>query len=163
MLGHKFEHKLLDIRLRLDMMTVDEVRWTPHKLQEIRDIWAHPIHPMEARRPVNNKMYVVRNLFVEVLRLETPSHLLTKTWTNVPTILPSACIEDYMQLFLPRIDPRLQNPLNVPPGFHVLVDPPMPATTLLDLIAREVHRDDLGKEEKYDTIADLLTRYYRST
>ncbi|KAI5682793.1 hypothetical protein M9H77_04021 [Catharanthus roseus] len=108
MLGHKFEHKLLDIRLRLDMMTVDE-----------------------ARRPASNRMYVVRNLFVEALWLEAPSHLLTETWTSVPTIPP--------------------------------IDPPMPETTLLDLIVREVRRDDLGKEEKYNTIGDLLTRHYRST
>ncbi|KAI5676100.1 hypothetical protein M9H77_07050 [Catharanthus roseus] len=49
---------------------------------------AHPIRPMEARRLANNKMYVVRNLFVEALWFEAPSYLLTKTWTSVPTIPP---------------------------------------------------------------------------
>ncbi|KAI5662819.1 hypothetical protein M9H77_22142 [Catharanthus roseus] len=36
MLGYKNENKLLDICLRLDMMTTDEVRWIPYKTQEIR-------------------------------------------------------------------------------------------------------------------------------
>ncbi|KAI5656731.1 hypothetical protein M9H77_25524 [Catharanthus roseus] len=33
------ENKLVDIRLRLDMMTADEVRWIPYKTQEIRACW----------------------------------------------------------------------------------------------------------------------------
>ncbi|KAI5667152.1 hypothetical protein M9H77_17005 [Catharanthus roseus] len=44
MLGYKSEHKLLDIRLRLDMMTVDEVRWAPYRLQEIQDCWVSTWH-----------------------------------------------------------------------------------------------------------------------
>ncbi|KAI5658440.1 hypothetical protein M9H77_27233 [Catharanthus roseus] len=58
---------------------------------------AQRIRPMEVRRPANNRMYVVRNLFMEALWLEAPSHLLTETWTNVPAIPPSACTDDYMQ------------------------------------------------------------------
>ncbi|KAI5672127.1 hypothetical protein M9H77_12491 [Catharanthus roseus] len=127
MLGHKTEHKLLDIRLRLDMMSTDK-----------------------ARRPENNKMYVVRNFFMEALWLEAPSHLLTETWTSVPAIPPSTCTEDYMDRFLPRTQPRIQNPINVP------------ASAIMDMIAREVHQDDAGKEEKYDRIADLVNWHYRS-
>ncbi|KAI5680371.1 hypothetical protein M9H77_01598 [Catharanthus roseus] len=55
MLGYKKDNKLLDNRLRLDVMTVDEVRWC---------IPAHPIQPQEAHRPPNNKMYVLRNTFI---------------------------------------------------------------------------------------------------
>ncbi|KAI5682775.1 hypothetical protein M9H77_04003 [Catharanthus roseus] len=135
MLGYKNEHKLLDICLRVDMMTADEVRWIPYKTQEIRHCWistwhkfiayfdwgepyildrvvrqfgfrhcipAHPIRPQEARRPANNEMYVLRNLFVEALWLEAPSHLLTESWTSVPAIPPSSCTEDYMDWFLLR-------------------------------------------------------------
>ncbi|KAI5673903.1 hypothetical protein M9H77_14267 [Catharanthus roseus] len=43
-LGYKTEHKLLDIHLRLDMMSADEVRWTPYKLQEIRYCWVFTWH-----------------------------------------------------------------------------------------------------------------------
>ncbi|KAI5653520.1 hypothetical protein M9H77_30707 [Catharanthus roseus] len=105
---------------------------------------------------------MVRNLFVDALWLEAPSHLLTETWTSVPAILPSACIDDYMDWFLPRTHPRIQNPVNVPRGFYVPVDPLMPALALMDMIAREVHEDDAGKEEKYDRIADLVRWHYCS-
>ncbi|KAI5649159.1 hypothetical protein M9H77_35164 [Catharanthus roseus] len=152
MLGYKTKHKLLDIPLRLDMMSVDEVRWTPYRLQKIWDCWAC--------RPANNKMYVVRNLFVEALWLEAPSHLLIETWTSVPAIPPSACTNDYMQWFLPRSHQRIQNPLNIPRGFYVPVDSPMPPQALLDLVAREARREDAEKEEKFDRIADLLMRHY---
>ncbi|KAI5656508.1 hypothetical protein M9H77_25301 [Catharanthus roseus] len=115
----------------------------------------------EARRPTNNRMYVVRNLFVKTLWLEALSHLLTKTWTSVPAIPPSACTDDYMQWFLPRSHPWIQNPVNIPRGFHVPADPPMPPQTLVDLIAREARREDARKEEKFDRMLDLLTRHYR--
>ncbi|KAI5656526.1 hypothetical protein M9H77_25319 [Catharanthus roseus] len=147
MLGYKNEHKLLDICLRLDMMSADEVRWTPYRIQEIRDIWvstwhgmlayfdcvevympdrvvrqfgwrqcipAHPIRPKEARRPVNNRMYMVKNTFVEALWLEAPSHLLTETWISVPAVTLDERTDDYMQWFTPRTHPRIQNPNNIP-------------------------------------------------
>ncbi|KAI5672581.1 hypothetical protein M9H77_12945 [Catharanthus roseus] len=108
-------------------------------------------------------MYVVRNLFVEALWLEAPSHLWTETWTSVPVIPPSACTNDYMQWFLPCSHPRLQNPVNIPRGFHVPLDPLMPDRALLDLIAREARRKDAGKKEKFDRITYLLMRHYCST
>ncbi|KAI5672551.1 hypothetical protein M9H77_12915 [Catharanthus roseus] len=72
------------------------------------------------------------------------------------------CVEAYM---IDRVvsHPRIQNPMNIPCGFHVPVDPPMPVSAFMDLIAREVHRDDVEKEEKYDKIADLVKQHYRST
>ncbi|KAI5671379.1 hypothetical protein M9H77_11743 [Catharanthus roseus] len=173
MLGYKTEHKLLDICLRLDMMSTDEVRWTAYRLQEIRDCWVSMWHDfiiyfdcvepympdrIEARRPANNRMYVVRNLFVEA-----PSYLLAETWTSVPAIPPSACTDDYMQWFLPHSHPRIQNPVNILRGFHVPADPLMPLRALLDLIAREARREDVGKEEKFDRMLDLLTRHYCSS
>ncbi|KAI5650465.1 hypothetical protein M9H77_36470 [Catharanthus roseus] len=86
-----------------------------------------------------------------------------ETWTSDPAIPPSACTDDYMQWFLPRSDPRIRNPLNISRRFHVPVDPPMPPQALLDLVAREARREDAGKEEKFDRIADLLLRHYRAS
>ncbi|KAI5663655.1 hypothetical protein M9H77_22978 [Catharanthus roseus] len=100
---------------------------------------AHPIQPREARRPPNNRMYVLRNTFVEALWLEAPSHLLTETWTSVPAIPASSCTDDYMDWYLPRTHPRIQNPGNIPSGYNVPVAPAMPPKALLDLIARESH------------------------
>ncbi|KAI5654808.1 hypothetical protein M9H77_31995 [Catharanthus roseus] len=57
---------------------------------------AHPIQPREARRPLNNRMYVLRNTFVEALWLQAPSHLLTKTWTSIPAIPASSFTDDYL-------------------------------------------------------------------
>ncbi|KAI5680277.1 hypothetical protein M9H77_01504 [Catharanthus roseus] len=99
----------------LDIMSADEVRWTPYKLQEIRDCWfgyrqyipAHPIRSQEAHMPANNRMYIMRNLFVEALWLEAPLHLLTKTWTSDLAIPLSAYTDDYMQWFLPHSHPRI--------------------------------------------------------
>ncbi|KAI5671719.1 hypothetical protein M9H77_12083 [Catharanthus roseus] len=108
---------------------------------------AHPIQPQEARRPPNNRMYVLRNTFVEALWLETPSHLLTESWTNVSTIPSSSCTDDYMDWYLPRTHPRIQNPWNIRSGYNVLVAPAMPPKALLDLIARECHRQDIDGDE----------------
>ncbi|KAI5648502.1 hypothetical protein M9H77_34507 [Catharanthus roseus] len=43
MLGHKTENKLIDLRIRLDKMTANEVRWTPYRTDEITD---SPICPI---------------------------------------------------------------------------------------------------------------------
>ncbi|KAI5677052.1 hypothetical protein M9H77_08002 [Catharanthus roseus] len=129
-LGYKTEHKLLDILLRLYTMLADEFGFR-------QCIPAQPLRSQEARRPANNRMYVVRNLFVEALWLEAPSHLLTETWTSILAIPPSSCTDDYMQWFLPRSHPRIQNPRNIPRGFHVPADSPMSPQALLDSIARE--------------------------
>ncbi|KAI5657903.1 hypothetical protein M9H77_26696 [Catharanthus roseus] len=43
-IGYKSERKLLDIRLRLDMMTADEVRWIPYRTQDVRDCWVLTWH-----------------------------------------------------------------------------------------------------------------------
>ncbi|KAI5658748.1 hypothetical protein M9H77_27541 [Catharanthus roseus] len=97
---------------------------------------AHPIQPQEARRPPNNKMYVLRNTFVEALWLKVPSHLLTESWTSVPAI-PTKFL-----------------------GFHVSVAPIMPPQALLDLIAREATREDIEDSEFRRTVRDLLRKHY---
>ncbi|KAI5683984.1 hypothetical protein M9H77_05212 [Catharanthus roseus] len=127
MLGYKNENKLLDIRLRLDVMTTDE--------------------PQEARRPPNNRMYVLMNTF---------------TWNSVPAIPPSSCTDNYMGWYLPRSHPSIQNPENIPSGFHLLVAPVMPPQALLDLIAREATREDLEDSEFRRMVRDLLRKHYRA-
>ncbi|KAI5652851.1 hypothetical protein M9H77_30038 [Catharanthus roseus] len=77
MLGYKNENKLLNIRLRLDVMTADEVRWC---------IPVYPIQPQEARRPPNNKMYVLRNTFVEALWLEWLSLIGTSRYATLGSV-----------------------------------------------------------------------------
>ncbi|KAI5682660.1 hypothetical protein M9H77_03888 [Catharanthus roseus] len=107
-------------------------------------------------------MYVLRNTFVEALWLEAPSHLLTKTWTSVPAIPPSFCKDDYMGLYLPRSHPRIQNPENIPSGFHLPVASVMPPQALLDLVAREATREDLEDSEFRRTVRDLLRKHYHA-
>ncbi|KAI5682471.1 hypothetical protein M9H77_03699 [Catharanthus roseus] len=123
---------------------------------------AHPIHPQVARRPPNNRMYVLRNTFVEALWLKAPSHLLIETWTSVPAIPSSSCTDDYMGWYLPHSHLRIQNPGNIPNGFHLPVVPIMPPQALLDLIAREVNREDLQDSEIGCTVRDLLRKHYRA-
>ncbi|KAI5667256.1 hypothetical protein M9H77_17109 [Catharanthus roseus] len=165
MLGYKNENKLLDIRLRLDVMTADETYMPDRILRQFGSrqcIPAHPIQPQEARRPPNNRMYVLRNTFVEALWLEAPSHLLTETWTSVPAIPPSSCTDGFMGWYLPRSNPRIQNPGNIPSGFHILVTPVTPPQALLDLIAREAIQEDLEDCAFRRTVRDLLRKHYRA-
>ncbi|KAI5677718.1 hypothetical protein M9H77_08668 [Catharanthus roseus] len=108
---------------------------------------AHPIQPQEARRLPNNRMYVLRNTFMEALWLEAPSHLLTESWTSVPAIPSSSGTDYYMGWYLPCSHPRIQNPENIPSGFHVPVAPVMSLQALLDLIAHEATREDLEDNE----------------
>ncbi|KAI5648108.1 hypothetical protein M9H77_34113 [Catharanthus roseus] len=110
-------------------------------------ILAYPIQPREARRPPNNRMYVLRNTFVQALWLEAPSHLLKKSWTSVSAIPTSSCTDDYMDWYLPRTHPRIQNPGNILSGYNVPIAPAMLPKALLDLIARECHRQDIDGDE----------------
>ncbi|KAI5668684.1 hypothetical protein M9H77_18537 [Catharanthus roseus] len=131
MLGYKDKHKLLDIRLWLDMMTADE----------IRHCWVSTWH-----------VFIAYFNYVEL-------YMPDRSWTSVSTILSSSRMEDYMNWFLPRNHLRIQNLSNTPRGFYVPVDPPMPAEALLDLVASEASREDVGKEERLDRVLDLLRRH----
>ncbi|KAI5664773.1 hypothetical protein M9H77_24096 [Catharanthus roseus] len=121
---------------------------------------AHPIQPQEVRRPLNNRMYVLRNTFIEALWLETPSHLLTESWTSVPAIPVSSCTDDYMGWYLPYTHPRIQNPENILSGYNVPVAPIMAPKALLDLIAHECHRQDIDGDEFRRAVRDLLRKHY---
>ncbi|KAI5678735.1 hypothetical protein M9H77_09685 [Catharanthus roseus] len=82
------------------------------------------------------------------------------TWHDF--IMYFDCIEAYMPDRVVRHHSRIQNPLNIPCRFNVPVDSPMPPPAFLDLVAREARLEDVGKEEKFDRIADLLMRHYRA-
>ncbi|KAI5681575.1 hypothetical protein M9H77_02803 [Catharanthus roseus] len=47
-IGHKSEHKLIDLHIRLDMMTADNVRWILYGPEEITDVWVSTWHGMIA-------------------------------------------------------------------------------------------------------------------
>ncbi|KAI5658942.1 hypothetical protein M9H77_27735 [Catharanthus roseus] len=120
MLGHKTKNKLIDLRIRLDIMTADEFRW-------VQCIPAHPIRPQEHRRPANNRVYMVKNVFIEALWLEAQSHLITLPHgVQMPTIAP--------------ITPQV----------------------LLDMVARELDRDDIDDATKVSRASDMIKRYYQT-
>ncbi|KAI5675798.1 hypothetical protein M9H77_06748 [Catharanthus roseus] len=123
---------------------------------------AHSIQPREARRPLNNGMYILRNTFVEALWLEAPSHLLTETWTSVSAIPASSYTDDYLDWYHPRTHPRIQNPGNIPRGYNVPLATAMPPKALLDMIARECHRQDIADDELGCKVRDLLRVHYKS-
>ncbi|KAI5680994.1 hypothetical protein M9H77_02221 [Catharanthus roseus] len=138
-------------------MTADEVLWTPYKTQEIWAYWVSTWHGFIAYFDC-----VEPYMPDKALWLEAPSHLLTESWTSVPVILPSSCTDDYMEWFLSRSHPRIQNPANIPHGFHVPIASTMPAQALLDLIARESTREDVDERERLHMVVDLLRRHYRT-
>ncbi|KAI5669296.1 hypothetical protein M9H77_19149 [Catharanthus roseus] len=100
----------------------------------------------EHRRPANNR--VVKNVFIEALWLEAPSHLLTSTWTSIPAIPPSRCTDDYMPWFLPRTHPQIQNSDRLPSGVQLPTISPITLDVLLDIVARELDHDDIDEATK---------------
>ncbi|KAI5663127.1 hypothetical protein M9H77_22450 [Catharanthus roseus] len=124
MLGHETNNKLIDLRIYLDTMTADEGCQTVWWVQCIP---AHPIRPQEHRRPTNNRLYMVKNVFIEALWLEAPSHMLTLPHSvQLPTIAP--------------ITP------------HVL----------LDMVARELDRDDTDDAMKVSRASDMIKGYHQT-
>ncbi|KAI5649958.1 hypothetical protein M9H77_35963 [Catharanthus roseus] len=140
MLGHKTKNKLIDLRIRLDTMTADE----------------------EHRRPANNRVCMVKNVFIEALWLEAPSHLLTSTWTSIPTIPPSRCTDDYMPWFLPCTHPRIQNPFRLPRSMQMPTIAPITPQVLLDMVARELDCDDIDDATKVSRASDMIKRYHQT-
>ncbi|KAI5659198.1 hypothetical protein M9H77_27991 [Catharanthus roseus] len=104
----------------------------------VQYISAHPIRPLEHRRPANNKQYQVKNVFIKALWLEAPSHLLTETWTGVSAVPISHCIDDYMAWFLSHTHPRIQNPERLPRGVQLPTATLISKDVLLDMITHEV-------------------------
>ncbi|KAI5652271.1 hypothetical protein M9H77_29458 [Catharanthus roseus] len=175
MLGHKTENKLIDLRIHLDTMTADEVRWTPYRSDEIIDVWVSTYHgiiayfdcvkpymPDRQRRPANNRVYMVNNVFIEAFWLEAPSPLLTSTWTSIPAIPPSRCTDDYMPWFLPRTHPRIQNPDRLSRGVQLPTIAPITPPVLLDMVARELDRDDIDDATKVSRASDMIKRYHQT-
>ncbi|KAI5657324.1 hypothetical protein M9H77_26117 [Catharanthus roseus] len=157
-------------------MTVDEVRWTPYRSDEITDIWVSTYHGMiayfdcvepymldrEHRGRANNRVYMVKNVFIEALWLEVPSHLLTSTWTSIPAIPPSRCTDDYMPWFLPRTHPRIQNPDKLSRGVQLPTIAPITPHVLLDMVALELDRDDIDDATKISRASDMIKRCHQT-
>ncbi|KAI5666309.1 hypothetical protein M9H77_16162 [Catharanthus roseus] len=124
---YKSEHKLLDIRLRLDMMTTsgDSGLLGIHMARLYCAMYSRTPYPTYGGTQAR-KQQDVRG-----------EELICGTLTSVLAIPPSTCTDDYMQWFLLHSHPRIQNPLNIPRGFHVPIDPLMPPQALLDLVAHE--------------------------
>ncbi|KAI5670775.1 hypothetical protein M9H77_11139 [Catharanthus roseus] len=139
-LGHKTKNKLIDLHIRLDTMTTDE----------------------EHRRPANNRVCMVKNVFIEALWREAPSHLLTSTWTSILAIPLSQCTDDYMPWFLPRTHPRIQNPDRLSRGVQLSTTTPITPHVLLDMVAHELDCDDIDDATKVSRAFDMIKSYHQT-
>ncbi|KAI5659013.1 hypothetical protein M9H77_27806 [Catharanthus roseus] len=125
----------------------------------VQCIPTHPIRPLEHRRLANNRVYMVKNVFIYALWLEALSHLLMSTWTNVPALPLSRCTDDYMPWFLPRTHPRIQNPERFPRSIQLLTTTPITLKVLVDMISLEVDRDDIDDATRIGRISDMIKNY----
>ncbi|KAI5671968.1 hypothetical protein M9H77_12332 [Catharanthus roseus] len=125
----------------------------------VQCILAHPIRPLEHRRLANNRVYAVKNVFIEALWLEASSHLLTSTWNNVLALPPSRCTDDYMPWFLPRTHLRIQNPKRLPRSVQLPTTTPITLHVLVDIISREVRCDDIDYATRIGRISDMIKKY----
>ncbi|KAI5677373.1 hypothetical protein M9H77_08323 [Catharanthus roseus] len=114
------------------------------------------------RRPANNRVYMVKNVFIEILWLEAPSHLLTSTWISILAISPSRCTDDYMPWFLSHTHPRIQNPDRLPRGMQLPTIAPITPQVLLDTVARELDHDDIDDGTKVSRASDMIKRYHQT-
>ncbi|KAI5671902.1 hypothetical protein M9H77_12266 [Catharanthus roseus] len=84
MLGHKTENKLIDLRIRLDTMTADEVRWIPYRFDEISD---SPICPIGLSDSLGG--FNTFQLILFVLRSTTGQQITgLPRGVQIPTIAP---------------------------------------------------------------------------
>ncbi|KAI5674031.1 hypothetical protein M9H77_14395 [Catharanthus roseus] len=128
----------------------------------VQSIPAHPIRPQEHRRPANNRVYMVKNVFIEALWLEAPSHLLTCIWISIPAIPPSWYTDDYMPWFLPRTHPRIQNLDKLPRGMQLPTIAHITPQVLLDMVARKLDRDDIDDATKVSRASDMIKKYHQT-
>ncbi|KAI5667388.1 hypothetical protein M9H77_17241 [Catharanthus roseus] len=120
------------------------------------------LRTMEHRRPANNRVYMVKNVFIEALWLEAPSHLLTSTLTSILAIPPSRYIDDYMPWFLPRVHPWIQNPYRLSCGVQMPTIAPITLQVLLDMVAHELDRNDIDDAMKVTWASDMIKRYHQT-
>ncbi|KAI5681650.1 hypothetical protein M9H77_02878 [Catharanthus roseus] len=107
-------------------------------------------------------VYMVKNVSIEVLWLEAPSHLLTFTWTSIPAIPPSRCTDDYIPWFLPRTHLRIQNPDRLPRGVQFPTIAPITPHVLLDMVDCELDRDDIDDATKVSRASNMIRRYHQT-
>lgn len=102
------------------------------------------MRPIQAHKPVNNRMYIAKFTFLKALWFEIRSHLLSRAWIVVLAILPHPCTHEYMSSYLRQTHPRIKNPDKLPnnienpePGHqeHVIIlDMLVPYVTSIDLL-----------------------------
>ncbi|KAI5663261.1 hypothetical protein M9H77_22584 [Catharanthus roseus] len=95
------------------------------------------------------------------LCLEAPSHLLTSTWISIPAQPPSRCTGDYILWFLPRTHPRIQNPDRLP-RCAIADAAPITPHVLLDMISRELDREDIDDATKVGRASDMIKKYHQT-
>ncbi|KAI5657191.1 hypothetical protein M9H77_25984 [Catharanthus roseus] len=100
--------------------------------------------------------------FWSLLELEAASHLLTSTWTSIPAISSSRCTDDYMPWFLPRTHPRIQNLDRLPRDVQLPTIAPITLHVLLDMVARELDRNDTDDASKVSKASDMIKRYHQT-
>ncbi|KAI5662741.1 hypothetical protein M9H77_22064 [Catharanthus roseus] len=95
MLGYKNGNKLLDIRLRLDVMTADEVRWVPYKMQEIWACWVSTWHDFIAYFDCVEP-YMPDRILRQFghLRIQNPGNIHSGFRLPVAPVMPSQALFD---------------------------------------------------------------------
>ncbi|KAI5667129.1 hypothetical protein M9H77_16982 [Catharanthus roseus] len=164
MLGHKIENKLIDLHIRLDTMLATRlggIRTDPMRLL-MYGFLPHPIYPQEHRGPANNRVYMVKDVFIEAFWLEASSHLLTSTWTNIPTIPPSRCTNDYMSWFSPVLIQGFRIRTGSPARMQLPTTTPITAHVLLDMAACELDREDIDDTTKVGKASNMIKRYHQT-
>ncbi|KAI5676181.1 hypothetical protein M9H77_07131 [Catharanthus roseus] len=78
---------------------------------------------------------------------------------SVSVLPPSWCTDDYMPWFLPRTHPRIQNPERLPRGIQLPTATPITLHVVVDMIYREVDRNDIDDATKICRISDMIKKY----
>ncbi|KAI5667953.1 hypothetical protein M9H77_17806 [Catharanthus roseus] len=68
-------------------------------------------------------------------------------------------LQNYMPWFLPRTHPRIQNPQRLPHSVQLPTATPITPQVLVDMISREVDRDDVDDATKIGRISDMIKKY----
>ncbi|KAI5667210.1 hypothetical protein M9H77_17063 [Catharanthus roseus] len=160
---------------------------TPSYPMIILDILSHYKHPMIQMRmlllclPVHSSSssllgpsrwtHLIAVLTMEPLIVAIP-HLMLEQASRVdakelsgcciPALPPSRCTDHYIPWFLPRTHPRIQNPDRFPRGVQLPTTAPMTLYVLLDMISRELDRDDIDDATKVGRASDMIKKYHQT-
>ncbi|KAI5677142.1 hypothetical protein M9H77_08092 [Catharanthus roseus] len=92
-----------------------------------------------------------------------PGARLCKSHIQSILAIPSSpCTNDYMHWFLLRTHPRIQNLDRLPRGVQLPTTAPITPHVLLDMISRELYRDDIDDTTKVGRASDMIKRYHQT-